>query len=126
MNKTKIILCLGAMLMLMAVAGELLLGAIFPGYVGKVHLVVPPFFFVLYTVSIAVAAKPTDAQHFLKQYMAFKTMKLMTLLTAMLAFGFLYRDQAKGVLVNFLIYSLVMIVAENAFVLYNKKRMAKK
>ena len=126
MNKTKIILCLGAMLMLMAVAGELLLGVIFPGYVGKAHLVAPPFFFVLYAVSIAVAAKPTDAQHFLKQYMAFKTMKLMTLLTAMLAFGFLFREQAKGVLVNFLIYSLVMIVVENVYVLYSKKRMANK
>ena len=124
MNKTKIILCLGALLLLMAIAGELLLGVIFSGYVGKAHLVVPPFFFVLYAVSIAVAAKPADAKQFVKQYMAFKTMKLMTLLTAMLAFGFLFREQAKGVLVNFLIYSLVMIVVENAFVLYNKKRMS--
>lgn len=125
MNKTKIILCLGALLLLMALAGELLLGVIFPGYVGKAHLVVPPFFFVLYAVALGVAAKPTDAKYFVKQYMTFKTVKLMTLLVAMLAFGFLFREQAKGVLVNFLIYSLVMIVVENMYVLYNKKRIAR-
>ena len=125
MNKTKIILSLGAMLLLMTLAGELLLGAIFPGYVGRAHLVAPPFFFVFYALAIVVAAKPVDAKQFVKQYMAFKTVKLMSLLTAMLAFGFLFREQAKGVLVNFLIYSLVMLVAENAFVIYNKKRMLK-
>ena len=124
MNKTKVILLLGALLLLMALAGELLLGVIFPGYVGKAPRVVPPFFFVLYAVALRVAARPTDAKHFVKQYMTFKTVKLMTMLTAMLAFGFLFREQAKGVLVNFLIYSLIMIVVENAFVLYNKKRMA--
>lgn len=125
MNKTKIILCLGAMLLLMAIAGELLLRVILPDYVGKAHLVAPPFFFVFYALAIVVAAKPVDAKQFVKQYMAFKTVKLMSLLTAMLAFGFLFREQAKGVLVNFLIYSLVMLVAENAFVIYNKKRMLK-
>lgn len=125
MNKTRIILYLGAMLLIMALVGELLLGVIFPAYVGKAHLVAPPFFFVLYAVAVAVAAQPTDARHFVKQYMAFKTTKLMTLLVAMLAFAFIFREQAKGVLVNFLIYSLVMIVVENVFVLYSKKRMAK-
>ena len=125
MNKTKIILCLGAILLLMAIVGELLLGVFLPDYVGKAHLVAPPFFFVLYAVSIAVAAKPGDSKHFVKQYMAFKTIKLMTLLAAMLAFGFIFREQAKGVLVNFLVYSLAMIVVENAYVLYNKKRLAK-
>lgn len=125
MDKTKTISFLGALLLLMAVAGELLLGIIFPGYVGKAHLVVPPFFFVFYALAIVVAAKPVDAKQFVKQYMAFKTMKLMALLTAMLAFGFLFREQAKGVLVNFLIYSLVMIVVENMYVLYNKKRIAR-
>ena len=125
MNKTKIILCLGALLLLMALAGELLLGVFFPGYMGKAHLVVPPFFFVLYAVALGVAARPTDAKHFVKQYMTFKTVKLMTLLVAILAFGFLFREQAKGVLVNFLIYSLVMIVVENMYVLYNKKRIAR-
>ncbi len=125
MNKTKIILYLGALLLFMALAGELLLGAIFPGYVGKAHLVAPPFFFVLYAVTVAVAAKPADAKHFIKQYMAFKTMKLMALLVAMLAFGFLFREQAKGVLVNFLIYGLVMLVVENAFVLHYKKQISK-
>jgi hypothetical protein len=93
--------------------------------VGKAHLVVPPFFFVLYAVALGVAVRPTDAKHFVKQYMTFKTVKLMTLLVAMLAFGFLFREQAKGVLVNFLIYSLVMIVVENMYVLYNKKRIAR-
>ena len=57
------------MLLLMTVAGEVLLGLLFPGYVGKAHLAVPLFYLALYAVPVALMAQPGDAKQFIKQFM---------------------------------------------------------
>ena len=55
-----------ALLLLMAVAGEVLLGVLFPGYVGKAHLAVPLFFLALYAVPVIFMVQPMDAKRFIK------------------------------------------------------------
>ena len=126
MNKRKTILLLLALLLLMTVAGEFLLGIIFKGYAGKAHLVVPAFFLALYAIPLAVAAPPANPMQFIKQYMIFKTVKLIVSLMAIVVLGFVFKEQATGVLVNFLIYSLVLLVVENLYVLDLKKKLVKK
>ena len=112
-------------LLLMTVAGEVLLGVLFPGYVGKAHLAVPLFFLLLYAVPVAVMAQPADAKLFIKQFMVFKSMKLILSLAALLAMCFLFREQATVVLVNFLIYTFAMMVVENIYMFDLKKRITK-
>lgn len=126
MNKRKTILLLLALLLLMTVAGEFLLGIIFKGYAGKAHLVVPAFFLALYAIPLAVAAPPANPMQFIKQYMIFKTVKLIVSLMAIVVLGFVFKEQATGVLVNFLIYSLVLLVVENLYALDLKKKLVKK
>ena len=113
------------MLLLMTVAGEVLLGVLFPGYVGKVHLAVPLFFLLLYAVPVAVMAQPAEAKLFIKQFMVFKTLKMILSLGALLAMCFLFREQATGVLVTFLIYTFAMMVVENIYMFDLKKRITK-
>lgn len=125
MNKIKTILILFALLLLMTVAGEVLLGVLFPGYVGKAHLAVPLFFLLLYAVPVAVMAQPADAKLFIKQFMVFKTLKMILSLGALLAMCFLFREQATGVLVTFLIYTFAMMVVENIYMFDLKKRITK-
>ncbi|MBO5865157.1 MAG: hypothetical protein J6Q73_03805 [Bacteroidaceae bacterium] len=125
MNKRNTILILVALLLLMTIAGELLLAVLFPGYVGKAHLTVPVFFFVLYAVPVVFMTQPVDAKLFIKQFMIFKSLKLALSLGALLAMAFIFKEQAKGVLVNFLIYALVMLVIENMYVLKLKKQIVK-
>ena len=125
MNKIKTILILFAMLLLMTVAGEVVLGVLFPEYAGKAHLLVPLFFMALYAVPFAVMAQPADAKQFIRQFMVFKSMKLILSLAALLAMCFIFREQATGVLVTFLIYTFAMMVVENIYVFRLKKRVIK-
>ena len=123
MNKIKTILILFAMLLLMTVAGEVVLGVLFPGYVGKAHLAVPLLFLALYAVPVAVMASPADTKHFVKQYFIFKSFKLLLSFGALLAMCFIFKEQTTGVLINFLVYCLVMLVVENVFVLKLKNKI---
>ena len=123
MNKIKTITMLLALLLLMAVAGEVLLGVLFQGYAGKAHLAVPVFFLALYAIPVAVIAQPADAKQFIKQFMVFKTLKMVISIGALLAMCFLFREQATVVLVTFLVYSFVMMVVENVYVFGLKKKI---
>ena len=123
MNKIKMITMLLALLLLMAVAGEVLLGVLFQGYAGKAHLAVPVFFLALYAIPVAVIAQPADAKQFIKQFMVFKTLKMVISIGALLAMCFLFREQATVVLVTFLVYSFVMMVVENVYVFGLKKKI---
>ena len=123
MNKIKTITMLLALLLLMAVAGEVLLGVLFQGYAGKAHLAVPVFFLALYAIPVAVIAQPADAKQFIKQFMVFKTLKMVISIGALLAMCFLFREQATVVLVIFLVYSFVMMVVENVYVFGLKKKI---
>ena len=123
MNKIKTITMLLALLLLMAVAGEVLLGVLFQGYAGKAHLAVPVLFLALYAIPVAVIAQPADAKQFIKQFMVFKTLKMIISIGALLAMCFLFREQATVVLVTFLVYSFVMMVVENVYVFGLKKKI---
>ena len=123
MNKIKMITMLLALLLLMAVAGEVLLGVLFQGYAGKAHLAVPVFFLALYAIPVAVIAQPADAKQFIKLFMVFKTLKMVISIGALLAMCFLFREQATVVLVTFLVYSFVMMVVENVYVFGLKKKI---
>lgn len=123
MNKIKTITMLLALLLLMAVAGEVLLGVLFQGYAGKAHLAVPVFFLALYAIPVAVIAQPADAKQFIKQFMVFKTLKMVLSIGTLLAMCFLFREQATVVLVTFLVYSFVMMVVENVYVFGLKKKI---
>ena len=116
---------LAAMLLLMTVAGEVLLGLLFPGYVGKAHLAVPLFYLALYAVPVAMMAQPGDAKQFIKQFMVFKSLKMVLSMGALLAMCYFFREQATVVLVSFLIYTFAMMVVENIYVFDLKKRMTK-
>ena len=125
MNKIKTITILAALLLLMTVAGEVLFGVLFPGYAGMAHLVVPVFFLALYAVPLAVMAQPADAKQFVRQFMVFKSLKLLLSLGALLAMCLIFREQATAVLVNFLVYTFLMLVVENVYMFNLKKRIAK-
>ena len=78
-----------------------------------------------FTKSFAVMAQPADAKQFIRQFMVFKSMKLILSLAALLAMCFIFREQATGVLVTFLIYTFAMMVVENIYVFRLKKRVIK-
>ena len=112
-----------ALLLLMAVAGEVLLGVLFQGYAGKAHLAVPLFFLALYAIPVAVISEPADAKQFIKQFMIFKSLKLLLSIAALFGLCFFYKEQTIVVLVTFIIYNFAMMVVENVYVFGLKKKI---
>lgn len=125
MDKIKTITILVAMLLLLAVAGEVLVGLLLPGYAGKAHLAVPLFFLALYAIPVAVMSEPADAKQFIKQFMIFKSLKLLLSIAALFGLCFFYKEQAIVVLVTFIIYNFAMMVVENMYVFRLKKKVMK-
>ena len=113
---------MAALLLLISLAGELLTALFFEDYTGRAHLAVPVFFLALYAIPVAIMAQPKDAKQFIKQFMIFKSLKFVFSLCAMLAMCFIFKAQVVGVLSSFLIYSLVLIVVENLYVLKLKNK----
>ena len=56
-----------------------------------------------------------------KYFMAFKGVKLFLSLMMLVVLGFAFREQAVGVIINFLVYSTLLLIAETATMLYLKK-----
>ena len=112
-----------ALLLLMAVAGEVLLGVLLQGYAGKAHLAVPLFFLALYAIPVAVMSEPADAKQFIKQFMIFKSLKLLLSIAALFGLCFFYKEQTIVVLVTFIIYNFAMMVVENVYVFGLKKKI---
>lgn len=120
MNKRqKYIVATIVFLLLLAIAGKLLLAYMLPQYNFSLYWVVPLFFICLYGVTFAFVLKPTGK--FLQSFMAFKTIKLIASLFAMLVSAFVFRSQAANLLVTFLIYYLIMMVPETLYGTFMRK-----
>jgi ABC-type transport system involved in multi-copper enzyme maturation permease subunit len=63
-----------------------------------------------------------SAREFLKKYMSFKLVKMAVSLSATILLAFVFRNQAKGILINFLVFYLITIVFENVMVMQLKKK----
>lgn len=121
MNRTKIMLYFTAMMIALFLMGEFIIGQFFPGYTSVVRYIIPAFYWVLYSAFILVVKLPLDGADMAKYFMAFKGGKLFLSLVMLAVLGFAFRDQAVGVIINFLVYSTLLLIAETAAMLYLKK-----
>lgn len=121
MNRTKIMLYFTAMMIALFLLGEFITGQFFPGYTSVARYIIPAFYWVLYSVFILVVKFPIDGADMAKYFMAFKGGKLFLSLMMLAVLGFAFRDQAVGVIINFLVCSTLLLIAETAAMLYLKK-----
>lgn len=122
MNKTKILLCFTAMMIVLFLLGEVLAGLFFPEYTSAARYIIPVFYWVLYSAFILVVKLPLDGADMAKYFMAFKSGKMFLSLMMLAVLGFAFRDQAVGVIINFLVYSTLLLITETAAMLYLKKQ----
>lgn len=121
MNRTKIMLYFTAMMIALFLLGEFITGQFFPGYTSVARYIIPAFYWVLYSVFILVVKFPIDGADMARYFMAFKGGKLFLSLMMLAVLGFAFRDQAVGVIINFLVCSTLLLIAETATMLYLKK-----
>lgn len=125
-NKKKTILLFTLLMILLATAGEVMIAYLFPAYTSRTHLVVPLYFWVFYTVSIYALPERLDSGLLAKNLVWLKSLKMVVSLFALLVMALLFRDNAKGVIVDFLVFYLLLIVPESAYIMYIRKNIDKR
>ena len=85
-------------------------------------VIVPFFFWSLYIVAISFVKLPIDNSTLVKSFMAFKTIKMVVSLVALAVVAFVLCEHVVWIMLYFLAFSLVMLVAESAFIVLTKKQ----
>lgn len=81
--------------------------------------IVPLYFWILYSVAILLFnGKANQANSF----MLFKGTKMLATLVVIFASAFVMRSHTVELILYFLVYYIVLLVAESSFLLYMKKR----
>ena len=124
MSKTlKVYIALLSIVLFLSVCGKLLIRCFWQEYDCNEYWIVPSFFAGFYFVAFAsLFGKSVDARKFITGYLAFKGVKLLTVLFTMLVTAFLFRDEAEVLLVAFPVFYLLMMVPETMYVMYIKKQ----
>ena len=125
-NKKKTILLFTLLMILLATAGEVMIAYLFPAYTSRTHLVVPLYFWVFYTVSIYALPERLDSGLLAKNLVWLKSLKMVVSLFALLVMALVFRDNAKGVIVDFIVFYLLLMVPESAYIMYIRKNIDKR
>ena len=95
---------------------------VFPQYCTASMCFIPLFFLVLYFVAFSfVLVRGIPMKAFLNRLSVYKTVKLLLSMAVMLLSAFLFRDDAKQLLVTFLVYYLLMMLPETLYAMYMRK-----
>lgn len=125
MDKTKMLIGLSAITMLLAVVGYAVISTL-PLECGILYqLAVPLYFWVFYSLAIIVMKKPDDAKSFAGMLMAFKSAKMFLSLVVVALLAFLFRESAVVLLFYFLVYSLIMLAIESVYLVKLKRNISR-
>ncbi len=122
-DKNKSLLQLSLIMLLLLLAGKIAMMFLFPDYTAKAHLAVPVYFWLFYTVAIISLPTRLDCKMFARRMLLFKVAKMTVSLFVLFFIALFSESQAKGVIINFLVYYLLLMIPENYCVLSIKKKM---
>ena len=117
MNKIKVLLYLSVLILALFLLGELCMAFFFPLYNSAARYIIPLFYLAFYSVAIMVMPFPLSGKSAPKYIMAFKAAKLLAIL------AFVFRSQAMAVIINFLAFSMILLVVETIAMLYMKRHV---
>ena len=99
---------------------------VFPQYCTASMCIIPLFFLVLYFVSFTYFLVPgITMKVFLSRFSVYKTAKLLLSMAVMLMSAFIFRSDAKQLLIAFLAYYLLLMLPETFYAMYMRKNASK-
>ena len=113
MNKITIISIFTASIALIVLADRLLGVYLYPGYTSMVRCIVPVFFWCLYTLPVLIVRNSVDSGAVARYLMFFKGAKMLGTLVAMFVLAFIFRDCAMGIILNFFVYYMLLLLPES-------------
>ena len=118
MNKIKYISVITAAMILLTIVVRFV-ASMFLTTVSPLFWVVPTYFLFFY-ILVIVFLKNTDK--LANVFMLLKGVKVFVTLALMFVLAFIFRQHAKELAIYFLVYYILLLVAESAFLLYKKDR----
>lgn len=119
MNKIKYISVLSAAMLLLVAIVEFVVSLFVEGGMSQLYWVAPLFFWVFYVAAILLSNKTTNMSQF---FLAFKGVKMFATMVLAFALAFIIRSEAKGLIIYFLIYYMILLVAESVVLLAVRKK----
>lgn len=99
---------------------------VFPQYCTASMCIIPLFFLVLYFVSFTYFLVPgITMKVFLSRFSVYKTAKLLLSMAVMLMSAFVFRSDAKQLLIAFFAYYLLLMLPEIFYAMYMRKNASK-
>ena len=123
MNKIKVLLYLSVLILALFLLGELCMAFFFPLYSSAARYIIPLFYWGLYSVAIILVKFPFSGKSAPKYIMAFKAAKIFLALMLLAILAFVFRSQAMAVIINFLAFSMILLVVETIAMLYMKRHV---
>ena len=81
--------------------------------------VIPVYFWIIYAVALALFDNDGKSAN---TFLLFKGFKMLLTMMLMFALAFVFRSHIVQLITYFLVYFLILLVAESSFLLYIKKR----
>lgn len=119
MNKIKYISVFSIAMLLLVAAVEFVVSLFWEGGISQLFWVAPLYFWMFYVVTISIFKKSGNPMHY---FMAFKGVKMFTTMVVAFALAFVMRSSAKELMIYFLLYYMVLLVAECGVLLYMRKK----
>lgn len=126
MNRTRYIFLMTTSIVLIALVMEMAMERLFPSYTSANYLLIPLFYLLFHVVSAIFLFKKYSPVQLIKVHMIVKGVKMILSLFVLLILSFVLRSEGLAVIVNFLVYSLLLLVPESYGFISLKKRVQNK
>lgn len=122
MNKKRLLSGVTLLILLIAITGYIVTSVLSLSCNVWIQFAVPVYFLLFYSSAILLVDSSVDSSRFAKILLCFKAVKIFFSLMAVTIMAFIFRESAMALLVNFLVYFLIMLVAESLYLVGLKKK----
>lgn len=124
MKRTGYIALMTAVIVAIAIVMEFVMKRFFSSHISVDYLFIPLFYWLYYTVSAIFLFKEQSSLQFARTMMIVKGVKMILSLFILLILSFVTRGNGICVILNFIIYSTLLLVPESLGLISLKNRLA--
>lgn len=110
-----------AIMALMAFVADIGLRYIFPGNTTYVHLILPLFFAIMYSVALPCFGKNVKPREMVRSFMILKGVRIIVSLALAMLLAYTLRSHAREIAVAFMFYYSCTLLIESLYFMYIKR-----
>ena len=116
MGRIKLLSVLTAYICLLVLVCGLIAGAVLPQHDTALLYAVPAYFWLLYAAVVMALKRGLGSETAARYLMLFKGAKMLLTMVVMFVMAFLFRENAKEIILLFFVYYIALLLPESIFV----------